>query len=80
MPEVVAIIAFDISVNGGVGLAKGFLKQTAHINDAKKRASEINRLMEQHYRGIVTRDSSQEVFLKGWLSRGEKQRELIKKY
>ncbi len=80
LPEVVAVIAFDISVNGGSGLAQRFLKQTAHISDQKARASEINRLMISHYRGIVVRDPSQEVFLKGWLSRAEKQRELIKKY
>jgi hypothetical protein len=80
LPEVVAVISFDISVNGGSGLAKGFLQQTAHIQDPKKRASEINRLMIAHYRGIVARRPDQEVFLKGWLARGEKQRELIKKY
>jgi hypothetical protein len=80
LPEVVAVVSFDISVNGGSGLANGFLKQTAHIDDAKKRASEINRLMESHYRGIVARNPSQAVFLKGWLNRAEKQKELIKKY
>lgn len=80
LPEVVAVIAFDVSVNGGVGLANRFLRQTAHVQDPKKRASEINRLMEAHYRGIVARNPSQGEFLRGWLNRAEKQRELIKKY
>lgn len=80
LPEVVAVIAFDISVNGGSGLANGFLKDTAHIEDAKARAKEINRLMESHYRGIVARRPDQEVFLQGWLNRASKQRELIAKY
>jgi hypothetical protein len=80
LPEVVSIISFDISVNGGAGLAMGFLKQTQHIEDPKARAKEINRLMEAHYRGIVARRPDQGVFLEGWLSRAEKQRELIKRY
>lgn len=80
LPEVVAVVAFDISVNGGVGLARDFLKSTAHVEDHKKRASEINRLMESHYRGIVARNPSQGEFLRGWLNRAAKQRELISKY
>lgn len=74
------IVSFDISVNGGAGLVRRFLKATAHIEDSKVRASEINRLMEAHYRGIVARNPSQSVFLKGWLNRAAKQREMIAKY
>ena len=80
LPEVVAVIAFDISVNGGVGLSQRFLKSTAHIENPKARASEINRLMEAHYRDIVRRRPDQGEFLTGWLNRAAKQRELIKKY
>jgi hypothetical protein len=80
LPEVVAVIAFDISVNGGAGLARRFLKNTAHIEKPKARATEINRLMTVYYQGIVARNPSQGVFLQGWLNRAAKQRELISKY
>jgi hypothetical protein len=80
LPEIVAVIAFDISVNGGSGLANGFLRDTTHIKEPKARAKEINRLMEAHYRGIVARRPDQEVFLGGWLNRVKKQRKLIAKY
>ena len=75
-----AVISSDILVNGGAGLAARFLKSTAHIEEPIAKVSEINRLITAHYQSIVVRNPSQEVFLKCWLNRGGKQRELIEKY
>jgi hypothetical protein len=58
-----ALVAFDASVNHGVGTAKNMLNETnGDVGDMLKWRLDF-------YDGIVDRDSSQGVFLNGWNNR-----------
>lgn len=85
LPSGVDYMAFDFAVNAGVGQSSKFVQRAvgavadgaigpatlALVNKASPRAVilGITNQKEAFYRGIVERNASQSMFLKGWLNR-----------
>jgi lysozyme family protein len=79
LPWPLSAVAYDISVNSGVGRARELL---GRVDDARDqpllRALALCAEREHFYRSIVQARPSQAVFLNGWLRRGGALREWIR--
>lgn len=85
LPYPLTIIHFDGCVNHGIGRAKKFLQQAVgveadgvigaqtleaiHSLDQQEIIDAISQIRTNFYNSIVQRDSSQKIFLKGWMRR-----------
>lgn len=87
LPEKIALVHFDSCVNHGCGTAAKFLQRALGVGAdgkigpitlSKVQSFEVEDLVDKYsiqresfYKKIVDRDSSQNVFLKGWLRRNK---------
>ena len=71
LPSPLNLVAFDASVNHGVGAMKSMLTSAIAFPGARveEEAFALLVLRDNLYRRIVGRDPTQDKFLKGWLNR-----------
>lgn len=71
MPLKAGIVVFDMAINSGSSRARKYWKLSGYNVD------HFLELREGFYRNLVARDTSQKVFLNGWLNRIKHLREVI---